>query len=184
MAKIHVATPNFSCISKDTYVYTKYSSIFRPTCVSVCLDLFYFSLFSFGFSYDTRKVFALDNNSERWKHKFKPMEKEHFVVPANSSLLNNFALISLNNLIFMFRTSFFGTLNFFSLTLQAVNAYLFSVFVTHKNSKSTTFRAQKLNVDLFAMRNYIFFTIETAFIFVFYLNKKKVNGNPYELFAI
>jgi len=69
------------------------------------------------------------------------MEKEHFVVPANSSLLNNFALISLNNLIFMFRTSFFG-----SLTLQAVNAYLFSVFVTHKNSKSTTFRAQKLNV--------------------------------------
>lgn len=38
--------------------------------------------------------------------------------------------------------------------------------------------------DLFAMRNYIFFTIETAFIFVFYLNKKKVNGNPYELFAI
>lgn len=186
MAKIHVATPNFSCISKDTYVYTKYSSIFRPTCVSVCLDLFYFSLFSFGFSYDTRKVFALDNNSERWKHKFKPMEKEHFVVPANSSLLNNFALISLNNLIFMFRTSFFGALNFFSLTLQAVNAYLFSVFVTHKNSKSTTFRAQKLNVvnvnvfiPLFNFQGFVcnaklyFFTIETAFIFVFYLNKKK-----------
>lgn len=98
---------------------------FSYVCVVPPVFSFIFiSLFSFGFSYDTRKVFALDNNTAKGgsEQKFKPKE-EHKVfsrLATPNNLLNKFCLdfvkqFNLDVWLKTFRTSFRGT-HFFSHT--------------------------------------------------------------------
>lgn len=144
-AQFHIYT------SISIVIYNIHRTVsFSYVCVVPPVFSFIFiSLFSFGFSYDTRKVFALDNNTAKGgsEQKFKPKE-EHKVfsrLATPTTFSTNFALISLNNLILMFDSRLFAHL-FEALIFSHTLLFIFGVCYTQQKFKVNNLTCSKLNV--------------------------------------